>query len=230
MEQLAKTCKILYDQEFLDNQKLFKQGYSHNKILYESKEEYQRLCDDFKNELPMLIKDNYIDDWTYMEYGVEENFGLSYSCPLEDELCKALTKLSKNQNNKWVKNMTDILSCAVRGLANSIKYMDRFNEYIECEECDNEDIYINFQDKFKERELCNIMIVNVINGILFDTDGEENTLTGSDNAGQMEKIIQFKCKKCDKFCDMLDIWDYENKEEMCFDCYEKYNNKNSSTT
>ena len=99
--------------------------------------------------------------------------------------------------------------------------MNIFNQHIRCEECENEDIYVNFQDKFKEREICNIMIVNVINGILFDNNDDGNTLSGGDNVGQMEKIIQSKCKKCNNFCDMLDVWGNENEDEMCYNCYEE---------
>jgi len=223
MEQLAKTCKVLYEQEFLDNQKLFKKGYYYDKILYETEEEYQTLCNDFKTELPILIKDYNIDDWTYIDYIGREKFGLTFSSSLEYVLEKALSKLSKNQNKIWVNNIIDILSCAVRGLAKSIKYMKIFNEYTDCEECGNEDIYINFQDKFKEREICNIMIVNIINGILFNDNDDGNNLSGGGGyKGQMEKIIQFKCKKCDNFCDMLVyVWDNINEGEMCYSCYEK---------
>ena len=84
--------------------------------------------------------------------------------------------------------------------------MNKFNEYVDCEECGNDEIDVNFQDKFKEREICNIMLINVINGILFDDNGE------------MDKIIQFKCKKCNNFCDMLDGWDNELNDGICYDC------------
>lgn len=192
------------------------------KILYESKEEYKKFCEDFKNELPRLIKENKIDDWTYSDWSGEENYSLRFSAPLEDVLENELNKLSKNSNKEWVNHMVDILSCAVRGLANSIKYMGKFNEYNECEECGNDSIYVNFQSKFKEREICNVMIVNLINGILFDDNGDGNTLSGcNDVSGQLEKIIEFKCNKCDRFCDMVDVWDNNNNREMCFDCYEK---------
>jgi L-rhamnose mutarotase len=190
------------------------------KILYESKEEYKKICDDFKNELPRLIKENNIDDWTYSDYSNEENFGLRFSAPLEYVLENALNKLSKNSNKEWVNNMVNILSCAIRGLALSTKYMDKFNKYCECEECGDESIYVNFQYKFKEREICNVMIVNVINGILFDDDEDGSTLSGADDSGQLSKVIQFKCNKCDRFCDMLDVWNNNNNSEMCYDCYE----------
>ena len=199
---MAKTCRILYEQEFLDNQKLFKQGYSHNKILYENMKEYEFLCNEFKNKLPILIKDNNIDDWLRMD----GKFRLRISYDIEYILNTALTTLSKNQSKLWVNHMTDILSCAVRGLATSINYMNKFNEYVDCEECGNDEIDVNFQDKFKEREICNIMLINVINGILFDDNGE------------MDKIIQFKCKKCNNFCDMLDCWDNEFNDGICYDC------------
>jgi len=191
------------------------------KILYESKEEYNKICDDFKIELPRLIRENNIDDWTYSDWINKENFGLRFSAPLEDVLENALSKLSKNSNKEWVNHMVDILSCAVRGLAHSIKYMDKFNECEECEECGDDSIYVNFQYKFKEREICNVMIVNLINGILFDDDGDGNTLSGADDSGQLAKIIQFKCNMCNCFCEMIDVWDNNNNSEMCYECYEK---------
>jgi hypothetical protein len=225
MEQLAKTCKILYDQEFLDNQKLFKQGYSHNKILYENNEEYKKLCNEFKRELPILLEDNRIDDWDNVRnIDIEDEFCIRYECPLESVLEKALSTLSKHQNKKWVNDMIDILSCAVRGLANSINYMD-IDKHIECEECGNEDNYINVQDNFKETKICNRMIVNVINGILFGEDARGYTFGGGDNCGQLAKISQFKCQNCGHFCDMVDRWDNKNEDEMCYECYEKIEEK-----
>ncbi len=211
---MAKTCKILYEQEFLDNQKLFKQGYSHNKILYENMKEYECLCNEFKNKLPILIKDNNIDDWLRMD----GKFRLSGSSDIEYILNTSLTTLSKNQNKLWVNHMTDILSCAVRGLATSINYMNKFNEYANCEECSNDEIDVNFQDKFKERGICNIMIINVINSILFDDNATNGGCHYGNTGGEMDKIIQFKCKKCNKFCDMLDRWDNELNDGICYDC------------
>lgn len=72
MEQLAKTCKILYDKEFLDNQKLFKQGYSHQKVLYDSIQEYNKLEEEFRTQLPEVIKNIGLDDWgdIYASYAI----------------------------------------------------------------------------------------------------------------------------------------------------------------
>jgi hypothetical protein len=197
-----------------------------NKVFYNSKAEYDELCNNFKQELPELIKKNRVDDWIYHEYGNlrNEHFGLRHSCPDWDVLQTALLKLTKNQNKEWVDNITDILSCAIRGLAKSISYMHIFDdeeEYEECEECGNEiDISsVSFQEHFRNREICNLMIINVINSILFDDD----------NSGQMEKIIQFKCEKCNEFCDMIRDYD-DNATEMCFDCYENTNNSISSSS
>jgi hypothetical protein len=216
MEQLAKTCKVLYDKEFIDNQKLFKDGYSYNKILYESKQEFDCLCQEFKDGLSNLIKSNNIDDWTYIDWQSPNNFGLQYSCPCEEVLGEALSKLTKNQNKKWVENMSDILGCAIRGIAKSISLMNSFNEETECDECGNERIEINFQEKFENRNICNIMITNMINNILFD---EEKIGDGGGCAlGQMDKIKQFKCEKCNKFCEFIDNWDDEFECEICVDC------------
>jgi hypothetical protein len=176
---------------------------SYNKLLYESKEEYAKLCDNFKNALPFLIRNNNIDDWTYNG----KQFGLSISTPLETVLEQALTKLSKNQNELWVNNMTDILSCAVRGLAKSVSYMNKFKIPVEC---DNDFIYVNIQDNFKNREICNIMVINVINAILFDEDDDGYSLGGADGVGQIEKIIQFRCKRCNEFCNMVGFCDLVN--------------------
>lgn len=196
-----------------------------NKVFYNSKAEYDELCNNFKQELPKLIKKNRVDDWIYHDYSNKENFGLQYSCPVWEELQAALSKLTKNQNENWVDNITDILTCAIQGLAKSISYMHIFDdeeEYEECEECGNEIEIgsVSFQEYFRNREICNLMIINIINGILFDDDGEGDTLSGCDNAGQMEKIIQFKCEKCNNLCDNLIDYD-DTEEEMCWDCYDK---------
>jgi len=175
------------------------------KILYENSAEYKRLRDEFKKELPILIKQKRADVWALEYHDGTEYFGLSYSSPLEDILHTALTKLSKNQNAEWVDNMIDVLSCAVRSLANSIKHMNVFDEFVECEECGNDCIHLGFQSKFKDPEICNIMTVNLINGILFDDDGTGNTFTGADNAGQIGKVMQFKCSTCNIYAQLSEI-------------------------
>jgi hypothetical protein len=194
-----------------------------SKGVYDSIEEYEILYNEFKNELPSLLRNNNIDDWTYLDYP-NIKYGLRYSASFNDALYDALQKLTKNQNNIWVNNMIDIIECTIRGLAKSIEYMNIFDDRIECDECGNDEIVVNFQAKFKEREICNIMIINIINGILFCGDTDGNTLSGGDNFGQMHQIIQFECKTCNKFFNRSDIsncWDDANNIDMCYDCYEK---------
>ena len=189
-------------------------------IIYESSAEYKRLRDEFKKELPMLIKQKRADVWALEYHDGTEYFGLSYSSPLESILHTTLTKLSKNQNAEWVCNMIDVLSCAVRSLANSIKYMNVFDEFVECEDCGNDCIHLGFQRKFKEPEICNIMTVNLINGILFDDDGTGNTFMGADNSGQMWKVMQFKCSTCNIYTNRSEMI----SDEECFACYDKLEN------
>ena len=189
-------------------------------IIYESSAEYKRLRDEFKKELPTLIKQKRADVWALEYHDGTEYFGLSYSSPLESILHTTLTKLSKNQNAEWVSNMIDVLSCAVRSLANSIKYMNVFDEFVECEDCGNDCVHLGFQRKFKEPEICNIMTVNLINGILFDDDGTGNTFMGADNSGQMWKVMQFKCSTCNIYTDRSEMI----SDEECFACYDKLEN------
>lgn len=164
-------------------------------ILYDSQKEYNLLCDEFKSELPILIRIHNIDVWTYTYKG-SEKFGLSFSNFCEEVIQKLLTKLTKNQNEEWVINMSYILSSATRGLAKSISQIHK----------------IEYADIFKKREICNIMIINMINNILFDI---ESDLCGCENIGEIEKIKMIKCIKCNNYYNLLADWD-----NLCSNCYE----------
>jgi len=166
-----------------------------NIILYDSQAEYNLLCCEFKTELPVSIRNYNIDVWTYTCNG-NEKFGLSFSNYCEEVIQKLLFKLTKNQNENWVINTSYILSSAIRGLAKSISYINK----TEC------------LDIFKKKEICNIMIINMINNILFDT---ESDLCGCENVGEIEKIKMIKCIKCNNYYNLLADWD-----NLCFNCYE----------
>lgn len=57
-------------------------------------EEYEILCNEFKNELPTLLRNNNIDDWTYLDYP-NIKFGLRYSACFSDALYDALKKVHR---------------------------------------------------------------------------------------------------------------------------------------
>ena len=115
--------------------------------------------------------------------------------------------------------MSYILECAIRGLAKSISYMNVFNQYINCDSCD-EEIHVNFQNNFQNNKICNIMITNIVNNILFDVEFVDAGYDNDGQIGQLGEIIQFKCKKCNKFGNKIDVYDDETNEEMCFTCFE----------
>jgi hypothetical protein len=49
-----------------------------------------------------------------------------------------------------------------------------------------------FQNKFKNREICNIITVNIVMGILFNDD-DVGGGDASGELGEFNKIIKFKC-------------------------------------
>ena len=147
-----------------------------SKILYENEEELSQLVEIFKQNIPRLVSDNDIDKWTWSGCG-GESYGIQYSCPVEESLKIEILKLTKNQNPEWVENISQTIGNAIRAIAFSISCMDKFGS--------------EFQTKFKNREICNIMIVKMIIGILFNDDdaGESD---GTEYA-QLYKIVKFKC-------------------------------------
>jgi len=150
-----------------------------SKILYENEEELTLLVHNFKKNISKLVSDNEIDKWTWCGCSGVEEYGIQYSCPVEESLKNEILKLTKNQNPEWVENISDTIGSAIRASAFSISCMDKFG--------------INFQNKFKNREICNIIVVKIIIGILFN-DEDVGESDGSEYA-QLYKIIKFKC--CD---------------------------------
>lgn len=149
-----------------------------NKILYENEEELSLLVETFKQNISKLVSDNEIDKWTWFARGAE-GYGIQYSCPVEESLKNEILKLTKNQNLEWVENISETIGCAIRATAFSTSCMDKFGS--------------GFQTKFKNREICNIIVVKIIIGILFN-DEDAGECDGTEYA-QLYKIVKFKC--CD---------------------------------
>lgn len=198
MEQLAKTCKILYDKDYIENKKKIDQNNFYKKVFYNDINEYKNLCDDFIEELPIIIKENNIDEWSFNNYNYNIFYRLQYSCNCETILKKILYKLTKNQNNMWVVRTAQLIDNAIRGLAESISKMSILFNY----GYNVSEIQTNFQSK----ELCNIMITNMIKQIVIGdsceyTDGYE-----------LAYIREFLCKKCNKKVN------YINDNNICVNC------------
>ena len=87
--------------------------------------------------------------------------------------------MTKNQNPEWVENISQTIGSAIRATAFSISQMDKFGS--------------RFQTNFKNREICNIIVVKIIIGILFN-DEDAGECDGLEFA-QLYKIVKFKC--CD---------------------------------
>ncbi len=155
-----------------------------NKILYENDEELTQLVEIFKQNISKLVSDNEIDKWTWSGCG-GESYGIQYSCPVEESLKGEILKLTKNQNPEWVENISQTIGCAVRATAFSIECMGKFG--------------YEFQTKFKNREICNIIVVKMMIGILFnDMDAGESD---GDDYAQLYKMVKFRCCEGEgRFC------------------------------
>jgi len=198
MENLSKTCKILYDKDYLDSKKSLQKSDIYSKVKYDSWKEYETLCKEFEVELPKVIRDNEIDKWTY--YGLEHlEFGLQLSNCCEVNIAELLKKLTKDKNNKWVEHISNIIGSSIRGIAKSVSYMNHLSD-------DIHDIFLN-------REVCNVMITNMIKTILFSTDDVQDGY-------ELEKIRCFTCQTCKNDTDWLEPIEDKNIE-VCFDCLEK---------
>jgi len=187
---------------------------THGKIRYETEEEYETLRETFKRELPYRIRshalDNWADKWAYIDgQSLAVKWGLLHSAPLERTLETALLKLTKNQDHEWVLHMSEVLGLAIRGVANTVTKVAC--KRIECEDCGNEDMQV--RDIFRERPLCNQMIANMVNSVLFDDD-PEISYAGGTNTGQITNRIQYRCRHCNDYYD--GVW--MEAQNQCVNC------------
>lgn len=147
-----------------------------NYIYYDNETDLEAHVETFKQNISKVISDNNIDKWTWSGCG-GDSYGIQYSCRVEEILNIEIIKLTKNQNPEWVENISHTIGCAIRSTAFSIDCMDKFGS--------------EFQRNFKNKEICNIIVVKMIIGILFnDIDAGE-----SDDPGyaQLYKMVKFRC-------------------------------------
>ena len=189
-----------------------------NKIVYDSEEEYKSVSNEFRKEFQGLITEYDIDYWKYGDYmDKSPQFGLPFSSNLYEILHKTLMKLTKKQNEKWVDNISNILYLGIRGLAQSVSYMNNIRYYTECNHCGNPEVCVETQNSFRQRELCNTMIVHMMNTILFDlVDEKGETLDGCENSGHLTQIVHITCKICNNVYNIS-----HGFENICYDCHIK---------
>ena len=184
----------------------------HGKVIYDSFDEYKVLCEQFKTDLPQLISDNRIDDWTYSNYDYKTKFGIEFSNRFEYAFVLALSKLTKNKIPNWVNETSEILGNSIRGIAKSVSRMKNIrHSVVSCSDCGQEDV-IEVQGGFEDHIICNIMIEGMINNVLFDTEGEE---MGSDECGMLRKVRLFTCETCSNLVDEIFEGELGNN---CLDC------------
>ena len=181
------------------------------KILYNSRKEYESLCKEFNNTISTIVNENRIDEWIHFDYDSDDiQIGIQYSNRFETKLYAAISKLTKDQNPEWTTELSDILGDSIRGIAKSVKYMDGFCKFVNCPNCkDDDELCVHFQEGFLNREVCNLIITNMINNVLFDTESAE---TQSERNGVMQRIRQFKCGICKKIVSDLE------SSETCIYC------------
>lgn len=113
MENLLKTCNILYDKEKMDYLKDWK--YKYGKLLYNNYQEYTDLKDAFQINISTRIRENNMDNWKYISDDAEI-FGpclkMDYSSLINDEL----NKLTKNKKTYWCEKMAKQLNLTIQGV------------------------------------------------------------------------------------------------------------------
>jgi hypothetical protein len=204
MENLAMTCKILYDREFLQNQKLFKGGFSHKKVLYDNYSEYQTLCEEFNKNLPITIRNIGLDDWSKIY-----NSRNCLSVIKFEKIEKCINKLTKDHIKIKVNKICSIIYHNIDiiiSMFGTVNLDVRSSYDIECSECGNTDELDveSIDNPIKTREYLNNLFTGLIKNLIFSNH------TGV--TGLIEELIQFKCVKCEMYKDMI----YE--KDICYKC------------
>lgn len=181
--------------------------YNDYNILYNSLEEYELLCTNFKNELPELISQYELDDWSY-DWN-ENGCGIHNSCNFENVIEFLLLDLTKRKNHQWASKIAERIGLAIRGIIQAAGDLKYSRDTINCAMCDSNNSFC-IQSIFMSREICKIFIVNTVNNIIFNEKTEFLS-------GELEKIRIFKCPICDKIVRLL--MKSASISESCISCF-----------
>ena len=174
MEQLALTCKILYDKDYLDNMKLVKKSRYNPIIKCECHHKIYNNISRFQNKTFLFISDQLNNDIIYQE--LIENLDLLQSNNifirnLKEFIEKELMIHTMNEHEIWVKNTTNIMISSIVGSLKSLYY------------------FVNGDVNFSRNKLKSFLETQII--IMIGTFG--------DIPGILDNIIYIKCNRCNDY-------------------------------
>lgn len=205
--------EILYRQYIMaENYQNIKRG---GNILYDSLDEYDQICARFKDDLPELISQYELDDWTYNWN--EKGNGMNNALNLENILECILLDLTKHQNHQWATKTSELIGLAIRGINQAVGCLKYSRDIINCAMCDSNNSFC-VQSIFSSREICRIFITNTINNIIFNDSGDSSL-------GELEKIRVFKCSICNNYVRFLMK---SANDDLCISCYTEDQTSSSS--
>ncbi|MAP61381.1 MAG: hypothetical protein CMF82_00265 [Candidatus Marinimicrobia bacterium] len=176
MEYLTSTCKVLYDQNTLDN-------YNDKYIFYKNVEEVEILVEEFKRDLSNILQ---LDEPPLLQPG-ERGWISDYqikpkdiSCIFYDKLKISIDKLTKKSNTRLNEYMVEMLLNII--IATLENHTDNETN------CFRGYIHVNIYNN-----LIKVKIENLINTVLF---GQGPYTDGDFPLGLLYKKSRFKCISC----------------------------------
>lgn len=113
MENLLKTCNVLYDKEKVDHLKEW--NHKYGKLLYNSYEEYTDLKDTFQTNITTRFREKNMDNWQYIMDDAEM-FGPSLDIDFSHVINDELNKLTKHKKTYWCEKMAKQLNLTIQGV------------------------------------------------------------------------------------------------------------------
>ena len=221
MENLAKSCKILFDKKILDD-------YSSKYIFYKNVDELNVLEQKFRNDLSIVLHVGCVVDTDGEEDdNNEEDHDNEFSVSLErrlyphdtqrlfeDKIKKLLLELTKESNMMFVENMLEMCMNIIKSsLDNYAYYKNGFGQtFIDI---------LKYNTTYKKE--IEYMLNNVLFGCKADEWGEYDK-----TIGLVYKNARFTCIDCgihykidNEFIEDEACWPGE--DNYCNNCYDKLN-------
>ena len=165
------------------------ESYYDLRILYDSWDEFENLREDFKEQLPEILKNT---DCMRNIFLSNENDEIRSKSPIEDDFKNSLRKLVKYKNEPWVIETSRIIINALRGVDATMNLMKLS---LSMEESD--ELYT---------EIAYGIIINIV-------------LETRENMGDCEinRLCYFKCTKCND--DTTYLFNEKEHQDICATCW-----------